>query len=65
MVEKADQNGTPAAHGEAASKPKSVSVSCRVSQARRSASALGITLIADDFDGPLPDDIQEAFEGDK
>ncbi|MGD0720322.1 MAG: type II toxin-antitoxin system Phd/YefM family antitoxin [Roseiarcus sp.] len=30
---------------------------------RKPAGAMGVTYISDDFDAPLPDDLQAAFEG--
>jgi prevent-host-death family protein len=46
-----------------AGKPKAKLVPFRVTAARRvPANLLGITFIAEDFDEPLPSDIQSSFE---
>ena len=47
-----------------AGKPKAKLVPCRPSRKKRrlGQNLLGITYIADDFDGPLPPEIQKYFE---
>jgi prevent-host-death family protein len=48
-----------------AGKPKAMLVPYRATRRRRpGANFLGITFIAEDFDAPLPPDLQAAFEGD-
>lgn len=49
-----------------AGKPKAKLVPFREARARREpANLLGISFIAEDFDEPLPPDIQSAFEADR